>query len=226
MEFAVGCSHLDVLKRVVKSGVLRLDEAGAAETVELLVPHGRLDLMQRVTQLYSPPRPRREGDVNWKSYWYPAIKAACARGDLPMVQWLLEHHYGREIIVGNRDDVEHDHFLCIAAGEGHVEVMQYLYDEAAADQYPASLLNAVEKGHLNSVKWLLEHHSYVELRRGGGERIIQEAARNGRLQILQLLHAADSSAADVKHSSPARSADTSAWWSQASRQSAPTAPSA
>ncbi|KAG3107786.1 hypothetical protein PI125_g12412 [Phytophthora idaei] len=55
---------------VMEAGILRFDEAGAAETNKLLVPHGRLDLMLRVFQLYSPPRPRSDGDVNWKSYWY------------------------------------------------------------------------------------------------------------------------------------------------------------
>ncbi|KAG3085305.1 hypothetical protein PC121_g5206 [Phytophthora cactorum] len=70
MEFAVGCPHLDVLKMVMEAGILRLDEDGAAEMNELLVPHGRLDLTQRVFQLYSPPRPRSDGDVNWKSYGY------------------------------------------------------------------------------------------------------------------------------------------------------------
>ncbi|ETN00574.1 hypothetical protein PPTG_17799 [Phytophthora nicotianae INRA-310] len=191
LGFAVGCPHLDVLKMVIEAGILRFDEAGAAETVELLVPHGRLDLMQRVFQLYSPPRPRRDGDVNWKSYWYPAIKAACARGDLVIVRWLIEHHYGREICRGNREDVEHDHFLCIAAEEGHVDVMQYLFDQGADDQYPDSLLRAVRKGQLNAVKWLLEHHLYTEL--WEGERVIEEAARNGRLEILKLLHGLDSS---------------------------------
>ncbi|ETO62054.1 hypothetical protein F444_19998 [Phytophthora nicotianae P1976] len=42
LGFAVGCPHLDVLKMVIEAGILRFDEAGAAETVELLVPHGRL----------------------------------------------------------------------------------------------------------------------------------------------------------------------------------------
>ncbi|ETP03149.1 hypothetical protein F441_19864 [Phytophthora nicotianae CJ01A1] len=209
LGFAVGCPHLDVLKMVIEAGILRFDEAGAAETVELLVPHGRLDLMQRVFQLYSPPRPRRDGDVNWKSYWYPAIKAACTRGDLVIVRWLIEHHYGREICRGNREDVEHDHFLCIAAEEGHVDVMQYLFDQGADDQYPDSLLRAVRKGQLNAVKWLLEHHLYTEL--WEGERVIEEAARNGRLEILKLLHGLDSS---VGKKPLARSVETSEWWSR------------
>ncbi|KAG6950415.1 hypothetical protein JG688_00014167 [Phytophthora aleatoria] len=72
--------------------------------------------------------------------------------------------------------------------------MQYLFDEGADDQYPDSLFSAVRKGHLNAVKWLLEHHSYAELREG--ERVIEEAGRNGRLEIIQLLHDLDSSADD------------------------------
>ncbi|KAG2951604.1 hypothetical protein PC128_g2800 [Phytophthora cactorum] len=178
MEFAVGCPHLDVLKMVMEAGILRLDEDGAAEMNELLVPHGRLDLTQRVFQLYSPPRPRSDGDVNWKSYG---------------------------------EDVEHDHILCIAAEEGHVDVMQYLFDEGADDQYPDSLFRAVRKGHLNAVKWLLNHHSYAELRED--ERVIEEAARNGRLEIIQLLHDLDSSAGR-KPPSSTQSAETSFWWSR------------
>ncbi|KAG6966349.1 hypothetical protein JG687_00004891 [Phytophthora cactorum] len=77
--------------------------------------------------------------------------------------------------------------------------MQYLFDEGADDQYPDSLFRAVRKGHLNAVKWLLNHHSYAELRED--ERVIEEAARNGRLEIIQLLHDLDSS-------------EASFWWSR------------
>ncbi|KAJ8548550.1 hypothetical protein ON010_g11123 [Phytophthora cinnamomi] len=185
LEYAPFCPRPEIIEMMLRSGYLRLDKRCAASAIEDSARAGRLDVMQRVAQLFSPLPPPTQMDFDWTSCWYLSIKEACTLGDIAMVKWLVGHPTGREICAELKHDIAVDHFLAVASEAGQVEVMQCLYQEGIVEQYPEALIRAVRNGHLDAVKWLVQHHSYL-----GGvaiDSVIDEAAKNGRLEILAFL---------------------------------------
>lgn len=81
-----------------------------------------------------------------------------------------------------------------AAKGGHIEVLEYLFQQGWEDEYASTLTSAAGGGQLECVKWLLEHAPPY-----GNDHCIDsagvEAAQNGHLEILQFFHELDSPAA-------------------------------
>ncbi|KAG2839755.1 hypothetical protein PC113_g19409 [Phytophthora cactorum] len=69
-------------------------EKAAGVAIWKLASQGRLDLIQRIVELYPPPWMDLEQWV-FKD-WYDAIKMACSGGHLDVVQWLVEHPNGQQ----------------------------------------------------------------------------------------------------------------------------------
>ncbi|EGZ05549.1 hypothetical protein PHYSODRAFT_533826 [Phytophthora sojae] len=192
LDYAKRCPRVDVIELMLDCGYLRRDAYLAVGAIRNLATSGRVDLMEQIVQLHSPLPKKYVGEC-----WCSAIKEACLRGDLAMVQWLVEHRKGRQFCrVKMRKDSKHMHFLCYAAGAGSIDVMQFLYDKQYADQFVPALLSAVCKNQLAAVKWLIDHLPPEE--QSTASCVIEAAASHGRLEILQYLAKLDAA---------------SSWWS-------------
>ncbi|KAE9077169.1 hypothetical protein PF007_g24347 [Phytophthora fragariae] len=183
LECAPFCPRPEIVEMALETAYFPLNKRCAVASIQNLARVGRLDLVQRIVQLFSPLLSPAAIDFDWTSCWYRSIKEACTRGDLAMVQWLLDHPVGRALCAEMKHNVSVNHFLPITAEADQVEVMQYLYQEEIAGQYTDALIRAVRNGHLNATKWLLQHHSY--LGRVAIDSVIDEAAKNGHLEILK-----------------------------------------
>ncbi|KAG6577913.1 uncharacterized protein IUM83_16751 [Phytophthora cinnamomi] len=87
LEYAPFCPRPEIIEMMLRSGYLRLDKRCAASAIEDSARAGRLDVMQRVAQLFSPLPPPTQMDFDWTSCWYLSIKEACTLGDIAMVKW-------------------------------------------------------------------------------------------------------------------------------------------
>ncbi|KAG2995261.1 hypothetical protein PC118_g3089 [Phytophthora cactorum] len=94
-------------------------EKAAGVAIWKLASQGRLDLIQRIVELYPPPWMDLEQWV-FKD-WYDAIKMACSGGHLDVVQWLVEHPNGQQAYL--RQQSGQQILVWVAAGNGHVAVM-------------------------------------------------------------------------------------------------------
>ncbi|KAG3001299.1 hypothetical protein PC120_g20345 [Phytophthora cactorum] len=99
-------------------------EKAAGVAIWKLASQGRLDLIQRIVELYPPPWMDLEQWV-FKD-WYDAIKMACSGGHLDVVQWLVEHPNGQQAYL--RQQSGQQILVWVAAGNGHVAVMEYIYE--------------------------------------------------------------------------------------------------
>jgi hypothetical protein len=152
----------------------------AARAMRSLAILGRLDLMQQVAQLHPP-----SAQDAWSSDWQYALERAAQRGDVPMLQWLMDRSYWRGLEVDLAKLRVHEAFSKAAEG-GSIAAMEYLHShELAGDDRSIGVMEGpVRSGRLDAVKWLLEHGWRLEMEDARG--LIRVAAEYGHLDILQL----------------------------------------
>ncbi|ETP01853.1 hypothetical protein F441_20976 [Phytophthora nicotianae CJ01A1] len=187
LDYATGCSHVEVVNWLLDCGYLRLDAQLAVSAIENVALRGSLELLQQIFQLHSPLPDNHE---HWAKAWGYAILAACTRGHVAIVQWLVEHHLRREACENISTYEPHSAPLALAAKEGHVAVMQYLFDQGLTDGSLLAMHNAIDKGQVSSVEWLLGHFSFDEYRKTG--EAIDKSAEYGHLAMLEFFHEVDS----------------------------------
>ncbi|KAL3657637.1 hypothetical protein V7S43_017440 [Phytophthora oleae] len=88
--------------------------------------------------------------------------------------------------------------------------MEYLVAIGCTDKYAHAMINAARKGHLNCIKWLLEH-TYQYHPQGSADRVVVEAAKLGYLNILEFFHA-PRYALEEMSDKRRRIEDAGAWW--------------
>ncbi|KAE8881038.1 hypothetical protein PF003_g34884 [Phytophthora fragariae] len=145
------------------------------------------------------------------------MKAACRYGDLSVVQWLAENHLGPRICDGyTRMRGYSNELVEIAAGEGHIDVLEYLCSYPLTQDYDNALDAAVRKNHLDSVKCLLKHISYTATDPEYMDSVVALAAYYGRLEIVQYLHRLES-LAEIEgfDETKVKILLKDAWWSRA-----------
>uniref|UniRef100_H3HD47 DNA excision repair protein n=1 Tax=Phytophthora ramorum TaxID=164328 RepID=H3HD47_PHYRM len=144
VEAAAWNGQLEILQYLlehdagVKSESMGRDVFGSAVAMKDLVRSGRLDLMKRIAAQHEPP----PEDSGWTTDWRCAM-------------WLMQHPAGRWTCDG--DDRLYAEFVFSAAYKGNVEVMEYLFERGTVDKVRDALLHAIREGHLDLVKWLIEH---------------------------------------------------------------------
>ncbi|CAL6399238.1 unnamed protein product [Bathycoccus prasinos] len=115
---------------------------------------------------------REEKKCDWNEL--TIIEAAAKQGNLEMVKYC----------VANKCPV--DEWTCVcAAGNGHLEVLKYLREEAKAPWDSHTAEWAAQKGHLHILEYLVErkYDQYSVL-------ACEVAAQNGHLDCLKYLHEA------------------------------------
>lgn len=152
---------------------------------------GDLELLKRVVKMRPP---ERRG-------WYCALDWAAKRCDLPMLQWLMQQPACRQLFHQTVKNRGSDLFLLAPAEKGSYEVLQYLYEKGAQDDFGKALIRAVGTNRLDSVKWLLQHYSYDS--GCDGRSAMTEAAKSGHISMLNFFQTMN--ARDSTHSRPE-------WW--------------
>ncbi|EGZ05510.1 hypothetical protein PHYSODRAFT_432348, partial [Phytophthora sojae] len=127
--YARFCSRPEVVECMLGRGYYSSNEQ---RTASLLLPSlaakGRLDLLQRVVDLYPAP----QTDLyNWREQWWRAMEEACRCSHLAILRVLLNLPTGC-IICGNRPYMYRVCDLLRKAGyTGNVEVMEFIYQHEA-----------------------------------------------------------------------------------------------
>jgi hypothetical protein len=172
---------------LLNAGLLRLDKRYAAQSLSEAASAGRLDLIERIVQLFSPPRPQLSHD--WIVGWCRAMQKACWGGHLELLEWLVNHPTGQQVCTA-RDrsgcDEVFQQFFVLAAEQGHVEILDFLFKKGYVAQCEVALVGAVRNDHLEAVKWLVHNCSFSAS--NPTACAVQEAAKGGRLKVLQHLH--------------------------------------
>lgn len=184
-DYAFDCPHPDVIELMLEGGHLERNQNASAIAIVSLAAHGRLDLLERVAKIYTPPP---TDDIIWLDHWRQAMVEAIKRDDLPLLQWLVQLPSGRMLLENKTLGDQASRMLGLAASNGCVEIMQFLHEEGIADGYEDALVKGVRSGHLHAVKWLLPR-----VKRPTNENLMDEAAKCGQLTILQYFHSSDSS---------------------------------
>ncbi|KAF4028435.1 hypothetical protein GN244_ATG13449 [Phytophthora infestans] len=152
LDFATGSSHVKALELLLDGGYMARDSELAASALPALATQGPLELIQQIVLLHSP-LPERQ-DI-WLDRWRIALSNACARGDLPILQWFAKHPLGGEAYeMRSQEGVS---LLKIAGEHDHALVIQFRYEQGWTDGYEVAMTKAVKKNNLASVKWLLRH---------------------------------------------------------------------
>ncbi|KAG6577916.1 uncharacterized protein IUM83_16742 [Phytophthora cinnamomi] len=185
LDYAEFCSHPDVIEWKLDCGYYRRDPFSAGAAIKYLVRSGRLDLMQRIAEQHYPP----PENADWSADWRSAMVHACVNGGKEILQWLMEHPAGRWTCRG--DDRLFSELVFSAAYKGNIQVMQYLFEQGAVDKVRDALLHAIREGHFHMVKWLIEH--FPESESIPNYCVLDEAARYGRLEMLEYFQGLDAS---------------------------------
>ncbi|KAG7380804.1 DNA excision repair protein ERCC-6 [Phytophthora pseudosyringae] len=173
LDYSAHSARPEVVERRLESQQLWGDDV-TGPIIREWARSGQLELLKRVAKLYSPSPLFGFSRLN---YWYAAVLVGCARGDLSMVQWLLEHQRGREI---SKDKLPH--LICVEAQGNFIELMQYLYDSGVQALCQCGLVDVAFHSQLASLKWLVKY--FRESVRSSSIRMVQEAASRGHLEIL------------------------------------------
>ncbi|GMF14438.1 unnamed protein product [Phytophthora fragariaefolia] len=186
LDYADFCSHPDVIEWKLDCGYYRRDRFSAIAAIKYLVLSGRLDLMQRIAEQHDP----RPESSDWPTDWRCAMVHACVYGHRAILEWLMDHPAGRWTC--NGDDRLFSELVFSAAFTGNIEVTKFLYERGTVDKVRDALLHAIRKDHFNVVKWLVEHFPTSETI--PDYCVMDEAARYGRLEMLEYFQGLDSSA--------------------------------
>ncbi|EEY69090.1 uncharacterized protein PITG_05273 [Phytophthora infestans T30-4] len=184
LEYIHEMAKPEAVEWVLEREDVRKNQDFGAYGIVMAASHGNLDLMQRLARI----RNKRRKISRWPREWKFSIALACSRGNFEMVKWMMEHPLG----AGLKDHFVFDGLLDDAAKSGNAELVGYLLDQGCDDTSAHALRNAAAEGHLECMKVLLERCStcmYSE--RKPVETAVVEAAQNGHLKILQLLHVRD-----------------------------------
>ncbi|KAF4129994.1 Ankyrin repeats domain-containing protein [Phytophthora infestans] len=210
-------ANMKVMELLLDCGYVKRDGDLASATFESLARFGRLDLMQQIVLLYSPPC--QDSPLSSR-IWRTAIEAACKNGYLTMLRWLLEHPLGREHRADLRLHRRSYILVHLAGRKSHVDIMQYVYDLSAADDvsdghvvdmYEKELLYAILKDRYNVVKWLVENIPFsMDSYRDPWAWGIATAAAYQRLNILKLFH---EMTIDTTPNGASQAHQVAAWWS-------------
>ncbi|GMF40119.1 unnamed protein product [Phytophthora lilii] len=168
LKYGAGCPHPEVIKMMVDAGHERWTEYRATVALIDLAKTGNVELMQLLFQLYSP---LREDQESWSKAWREALTAACKCGSLAVLQWLSEHDLGQQEYDGLKTESDtwiHNYQLLCAASHGHVDVMQYLYGKGLVTDRPEyAIEETIRKGHIEAVKWFVDHGFFNDQRHFG-----------------------------------------------------------
>jgi ankyrin repeat protein len=180
VDYVADC-HVDVIEMMLERGLLEPRQACAVAAMPTLAAEGRLDLILRITEA----KPQLPVDSEaWLDCWRSAMVEATTRGRLATLQWLVNHPTGQELL--SQTEARSLDLTCLAAAEGHVEIMAYLYSEGVQDDLEFALMKATQNGRLNAVQWLLRH--MMQHSRFADVNLMDEAAKYGHLHVLQFLH--------------------------------------
>ncbi|KAG1687476.1 hypothetical protein DVH05_005167 [Phytophthora capsici] len=183
LDYAEFCSNPDIIEWKLDCGYFKRDAFSAGVAIKYLVPSGRLDLMQRIAELHEPPPDNSDWATNWRS----AMVLACVYGDRAILQWLMDHPGGRWILQG--DDRLFSELVFSSAYNGNIAVMEFLYDRRTINNVRDALVHAIRENHFDMVKWLIKH--FPESERVPDYCVVDEAARYGRLEMLQYFQELD-----------------------------------
>ncbi|EGZ05482.1 hypothetical protein PHYSODRAFT_307742 [Phytophthora sojae] len=87
---------------------------------------------------------------------------ACKMGKLAILRWLVEHPTGRAAVSVFKVGDDLLPLLYDAVSQGHLDVMQYLYDQDVAFGYGTALLCAIRGDKTDAAKWLLDRFPPTE----------------------------------------------------------------
>ncbi|KAG7379042.1 DNA excision repair protein ERCC-6 [Phytophthora pseudosyringae] len=91
LDYAVDCKRVKVIERLVEGGYFEQNHFSAAGSIAKLARADRLDLTERIsTQQNLPP----DHSDFWGMDWLQALSTACQRGNMALLQWLVEHPMG------------------------------------------------------------------------------------------------------------------------------------
>ncbi|KAG3150357.1 hypothetical protein PI126_g11550 [Phytophthora idaei] len=83
-----------------------------------------------------------------------------------MLQWLLDHPLGRELRTSMKPRRKYSYLLQSAARNNHTDIVQYLYEQGAANEvgddrvvkdYARELMVSIGDDRYNSVKWMVQN---------------------------------------------------------------------
>jgi len=187
LDYAQMCPRPGIIEWNYECGYLRRNKPAAATAIMHLVGTGQLELMKKISEQHEPS----PDCSNWHGAWRDALDKACSCGDLPQLRWLVEHPAGRRACEDMHQLGTLFKLLCAAAARGDVTMMQYLYDQAAVDTFGDALLNSIRHDRLEAMKWVLDHFPRSE--HMPDYCVLVEAARHGRLEMLEYLQSMASS---------------------------------
>ncbi|ETP40863.1 hypothetical protein F442_11859 [Phytophthora nicotianae P10297] len=214
LDYASTFRSVKLGEMLLDCGYIQRDQGLAHSAIQILARFGRFDLMQQVVLVHFPFVKDR---LSWWNAWRSAIKSACEHGNLSMLQWLLDHSIGQEHRGSwRRRRKKHSSLIWLAARNDHAEIMQYLYEQGAADElgdrrivadYAAALNTAVVNDRYHAVKWMVEHVPFSNISQQGG-MIIDTAVKHERFNILKLFHELS-----VTQNVENQAHQVAAWWS-------------
>ncbi|KUF89862.1 hypothetical protein AM587_10005822 [Phytophthora nicotianae] len=170
MDDAAAGGHMELLQWIYEQGY----GGCSGNALEAAAKNGRLDMVQWLVE-NRVTKGAREG-----------VRAACGEGHLNVVQWLLE-----------RVDVQYPHFaMNCAIRQGHLDIVKYLCKVGIVNEPSLMVIDAASNGHVHMIKWFLENYGTEDLfptvdpsRVGpSSQTVMDRAANNGHLHILELLH--------------------------------------
>ncbi|ETO62029.1 hypothetical protein F444_20026 [Phytophthora nicotianae P1976] len=183
LDYACPGKNVYMIEWMFDCGYLRRSETHTVSAIQSLAEVGNLELLQKVIQLV--PELPIDSSI-WIRCWGFALKIAFMRCNFPTIRCLVEHRMGY-LICNCYCKVLAD-LTWLAARKGHIELLQYVYNLGIPNAFKdvSIWVGAVSNGKLETVKWLLERKLYPPS--DEESNVIDEAAKYGRLEILQFFH--------------------------------------
>lgn len=164
-----------VIETLIESGDYPRDKYFPFSALFSLASTGRLELIQQISEHITP------GAVSSDHFlWRDALQEACKSGNVPVLRWFLEHEMAGVIHPSN--------LLDLAAGEGHLNVMQYVCElpDATNYYYENALESAIREDQLEAVKFLLRQ--LLLSGKTPAWPVVRRAAHHGRLEMIKFFY--------------------------------------
>ncbi|KAK1930026.1 putative ankyrin repeat protein [Phytophthora citrophthora] len=215
-QLVVVCSNPQAIEAGMDRGYYtQREERAAGRALRVLAREGRVDLLQRMVELYPGPPLHA---YYWGEEWSSAVEEACRSGKLFALQFLMNHPNGRRICENVRRVSD---LICFAGRNGDLEMMEFIYGQILAARALRIALRKSPKvdmryavatgGHVNVLEWYVER--FPATVQHSAERIISTASRYGQLDILRKLHYLDVlSRLQTCSSSSNINEKTDMWW--------------